>query len=107
MGFAMTVLSFSMLGRLAGIHRVSCGPADLDPVNVWQSIDDHAHRAWARAVKHYENLRLVYEIQTSLRDWTNRKSRRRRAAQGTQPAANSPDLAEPARAREAQIGAET
>lgn len=81
MGFAMTVLSFSMLGRLAGIQPRQLRAADLDPVKVWQTLDDRIHRAWARAVKHYENLRLVYEVQTSLREWTQQEDQ----ASGTQP----------------------
>jgi hypothetical protein len=36
---------------------------------VWASLDDRAHRAWARSVKYYENLKVVYQIQTLLRDW--------------------------------------
>jgi hypothetical protein len=73
MGFAMTILSFSMLGRLAGIQTRQLRAADLDPVKVWQTADDRAHRAWARAVKYYENLRLVYEVQTSLREFTQQE----------------------------------
>jgi len=86
MGFAITILSFSMLGRLAGVRPRQLRTSDLDPVKVWQSVDDHAHRAWARAVKHYENLRFVYEIQTSLRDWTQPEDQAPAAGE----AANSP-----------------
>ena len=43
--------------------------ADLRPSEVWASLDDRAHRAWARTVKYYENLKFVYQIQTLLRDW--------------------------------------
>ena len=43
--------------------------ADLRPSEVWASLDDRAHRAWARSVKYYENLKVVYQIQTLLRDW--------------------------------------
>ena len=70
MGMAMTILSFSMLGRLAGIEVRQLKPSDLQPAKVWAAADDKAHRAWARAVKYYENLRLVYEVQTRLQEWT-------------------------------------
>jgi hypothetical protein len=43
--------------------------ADLRPAEVWAGLDDRAHRAWARSVKYYENLKVVYQIQTLLRDW--------------------------------------
>ena len=65
----MTILSFSMLGRLAGVEVRQLKPSDLQPAKVWAAVDDKAHRAWARAVKYYENLRLVYEVQTRLQEW--------------------------------------
>lgn len=70
MGFAMTILSFSMLGKFAGISLRQVTPSDLNPVKLWQAMDDRLHRAWDRSVKFYESLRLVYEIQSRLREWT-------------------------------------
>ena len=73
MGMAMTILSFAMLGRFAGryagIEMRQIKPSDLNPVAVWTSLEDQALRMWERGVKYYENLRLVYEIQTRLKDW--------------------------------------
>jgi hypothetical protein len=69
MGMAMTVLSFAMLGRFAGIEVRQLKPSDLNPVQVWATVEDKALRAWERGVKYYDSLRLVYEIQTSLKDW--------------------------------------
>jgi len=71
MGMAMTILSFSMLARFAHIEPRQLRPADLDPVKVWQGIDDHSHRVYDRAMKYYDNLRLVIEIQSRLREWTD------------------------------------
>ncbi|MBV9769282.1 MAG: hypothetical protein JOZ32_06910, partial [Bryobacterales bacterium] len=68
MGMAMTILSFSMLARFAHIEPRQLKPSDLDPVKVWQGIDDHSHRAWDRAMKYYDNLRLVIEIQSRLEE---------------------------------------
>jgi hypothetical protein len=73
MGMAMTILSFSMLGRFAGIEVRQLKPSDLHPASVWAAIDDRAHRSWDRAVKYYENLRLVYEVQTRLQEWTTQE----------------------------------
>ena len=67
MGMAMTILSFSMLGKFVTPVR-QMKPADLDPVKVWRSVDDSAHRTWDRCVKYYDNLRLVYEVQTAIDD---------------------------------------
>lgn len=67
MGMAMTILSFSMLGKfVAPVRQIK--PGDLDPVKVWRNVDDSAHRTWDRFVKYYDNLRLVYEVQTAIDD---------------------------------------
>ena len=68
MGMAMTVLSFAMLERCTGIRVQHIQPADLNPVRVWAGVEDRALRVKDRAVKYYENLRFVYEIETRLRD---------------------------------------
>jgi Putative zinc-finger len=69
MGMAMTVLSFAMLGRFAGIEVRQLRPSDLDPVKVWVAVEDRALRTWERTVKYYDSLRVVFEIQTRLREW--------------------------------------
>jgi hypothetical protein len=84
MGFAMTILSFSMLGKFAGISLRQLTPADLNPVKLWQALDDRVHRAWDRSVKFYESLRLVYEIQTSIRELTGQE-RPSRASTAEEP----------------------
>jgi len=71
MGLAMTILSFVMLGRLSGIEVRQLKPSDLDPVKVWAAAEDKVSRAWERTMKYYENLRVVFEIQTKLREWTD------------------------------------
>jgi hypothetical protein len=78
MGMAMTILSFSMLGRLAGIEVRQLQPSDLYPANVWAALDNRVHRTWERAVKYYENLRLVYEVQTRLQEWTRQEDEDRK-----------------------------
>jgi hypothetical protein len=67
MGMAMTILSFSILSRFVPIQQLKA--TDLRPAEVWASLDDRTHRAWARSMKYYENLKVVYQIQTLLRDW--------------------------------------
>jgi hypothetical protein len=71
MGMAMTILSFSMLARFAHIEPRQLRPSDLDPVKVWQSIDDRSHRIYDRTMKYYDNLKLVIEIQSRLKDWSD------------------------------------
>jgi anti-sigma factor RsiW len=74
MGMAMTVLSFAMLGRLSGLEVRQLSPSDLDPVKVWMAAEDRVHRTWERSVKYYESLRLVFEIQTQLKEWTDEQA---------------------------------
>jgi hypothetical protein len=95
MGFAMTILSFSMLGRFAGIQLRQLSPKDLNPVAVWQGIDDRLHRAWDRTVKFYESLRVVYEIQSRIREWTEQDSGERKAGAAEEPPASPAQNAPP------------
>jgi hypothetical protein len=71
MGMAFTLLSFAMLGRFAGIEVRHLTPADLDPVKIWTAAEDRAARTWQRAVKYYESLRLVYEIESRVKEWSD------------------------------------
>ena len=73
MGMAMTVLSLSMIAKFAHIEPRQLRPSDLDPVKIWASIDDRTHRIWDRTVKYYDNLRLVIEIQSRLKEWTDQE----------------------------------
>lgn len=82
MGMAMTILSFSMLGKLAGIEVRRLTPQDLEPAKVWSTLEDKAYRTWDRAKKYYESLRVVYEIQQTLNDWSETE-----AGAGAAPAA--------------------
>ena len=74
MGMAFTLLSFAMLGRFAGIEVKGLTLADLDPVKIWTSAEDRATRTWQRGVKYYESLRLVYEIESRVKEWRDEGS---------------------------------
>jgi hypothetical protein len=67
MGMAMTILSFAMLERCTGVRVQHIQAADLNPIRILGGVEDKAIRAKDRAVKYYENLRWVYEIETQLR----------------------------------------
>jgi hypothetical protein len=66
MGMAMTILSFSMLSRVAGVKVRQLEAADLNPTSIWRGIDNSAHRLWDRGVKFYQNVRFIYEIMGQL-----------------------------------------
>lgn len=85
MGMAMTILSFAMLQRCTGIQVQRIQPADLSPIRIWDGIEDKAIRAKDRAVKYYENIRLVYQIETRLKDLQEQQetARDRRTEEGS------------------------
>lgn len=70
MGMAMTILSFGLIGRFTGIPDRPLRADDLRPSRVLEAVDDRFHQVWDRLVKYYDNLRIVYEIQNRLSDWT-------------------------------------
>jgi hypothetical protein len=68
MGMAMTILSLALLARfVAPVRQLQM--SDLEPAKVWAGLEDRAYRAWGRTVKFYDNLKFVYQIQTTLREW--------------------------------------
>lgn len=68
MGMAMTILSFAMLEKCTGVRVQHIQAADLSPVRIWDGVEGKGLRIKDRAVKYYENIRLVYEIETRLRE---------------------------------------
>jgi hypothetical protein len=82
----MTVLSLSIMARFVPVRQLR--PADLKPAEVWASLENRAALTWARTVKFYENLKLVYQIQTTLREWQQQDEEPKPAAR---PAAIPPD----------------
>ncbi len=86
MGMAMTLLSFAMLGRFAGIEVKHLTPADLDPVKVWTAAEDRASRTWQRGVKYYQSLRLVYEVESRVKEWSDEGGDSKNSAPPASPA---------------------
>jgi hypothetical protein len=70
MSMAMTVLSLAMIFRSAGISPRQLTVTDLDPVKVWTLAENRVTRVWERGVKYYDSLRVVFEIQAQLREWS-------------------------------------
>jgi hypothetical protein len=81
LSMAMTILSFSML--FGNVHQLR--PADLQPAKVWADIEDRAYRVWARSVKFYDNLRFVYQIQVTLREWQQDQEAQQPASDSSAP----------------------
>jgi hypothetical protein len=68
MSMAMTILSLAMVERCTGIRTQQIRPQDLSPAILWNNLEEKAYRTWDRTVKYYENLRLVYEVETALKE---------------------------------------
>jgi hypothetical protein len=80
MGMAMTILSLSMLFRFVSPAPLTV--KDWRPAAIRDSIGNQAHYAWTRGVKFYENLKIVYQIQNTLRQWQQQDEEQRPAADG-------------------------
>lgn len=55
MGMAMAVISLAMVGRF------------------WGAAESGVERSWDRTVKRYENLQVVYDVQTQLEEWAQER----------------------------------
>lgn len=88
MGMAMTILSFAMLARFVAPAR-QLRAADLAPANVWAGVEDRAYRGWQRTVKFYESLKVVYQIQSKLREWKQQQDEEVKPADTGKPGANA------------------
>jgi hypothetical protein len=59
--------TFLMLVTLSGFNWKKPRIADLSPVNIYRGTNRQAHLAYARGTKYVSDLRVVYEIQSKLR----------------------------------------
>jgi hypothetical protein len=100
MGMAMTILSISMLAQVFGLEVRQLRASDLEPARIWSGVEDGAHRQWSRVVKYYENIRVVYEIQSRLKEWADQEEQDRQSQQkdaATAPQTNSVPTPPPGR----------
>ena len=71
LSLGMAFFSVSVLLNAAGLHLSSLRAADLRPSAIQGNLARTYNEATARAVKYYENLRLVYEIESRVREIRN------------------------------------
>jgi anti-sigma factor RsiW len=84
MGMALTVLSFAIIGRSTHVRQLTT--SDLDPVKVWTAAEDRVVRWYNRGVKYYDSLKVVYEIQTRLKEWAEEQPGASQPQPATSPA---------------------
>jgi hypothetical protein len=58
---------FLMLVTISGFNWKKPKIADLSPVNVYRNTNRQAHKAYGQTTKYFSDLRVVYEIQSRLR----------------------------------------
>ncbi|HLI83135.1 MAG TPA: zf-HC2 domain-containing protein [Bryobacteraceae bacterium] len=80
MGMALTVLSFAMI--MPKVHQFQ--PTDLSPAVVWAGVEGRVDRLWERTEKFYDNLKFIYQIRATLREWQQQSADTR-----TQPGAGA------------------
>jgi hypothetical protein len=78
MGMALTVLSIAMI--MPSVGRLT--PGDLRPAMVWGGMEDRVYRMVARTEKFYDNLKFIYQIQTTLREWQQQSQETRTGSGG-------------------------
>ncbi len=83
-GIAMAVFSFSIIINAAGINLRQFTLADLNPRTWVYRADRTGHLLYARAEKFYYDLRVVYEIESRLRQL------RQQSGQGSQGSSDQP-----------------
>jgi hypothetical protein len=64
MSFGMAFFSITMLANIAGLHVADLKHVDLSAKGLQKTY----YSTQARAVRYYENIRLVYEIESRVRD---------------------------------------
>jgi Putative zinc-finger len=79
MGMALTVLSFAMI--MPKMRQFQ--PADLSPAMVWTSIEGRVDRLWQRTEKFYDNLKFIYQIRATLREWQQQSQEARPGNSGS------------------------
>jgi len=71
LALGMAFFSATLLLNAAGLHLSSLRAADLRPSAIEGNLTRTYNETTARAVKYYENIRLVYEIESRVREFRN------------------------------------
>jgi len=71
LSLGMAFFSATLLLNAAGLHLSSLRVSDLRPSAIQENLTRTYNETTARAVKYYENIRLVYEIESRVREFRN------------------------------------
>lgn len=87
---AMAVFSFSIIVNTAGIDLRQITLADLNPRTWFYQANRTGHLVVARAEKFYYDLRVVYEIESRLRQFRQQSGQETRPQEKTSPRPEAP-----------------
>jgi ABC-type uncharacterized transport system auxiliary subunit len=71
LSLGMAFFSITVLLNAAGVHLSGLRAADLRPSAIQENLTRTYNETTARAVKYYDNIRLVYEIESRVREFRN------------------------------------
>jgi len=86
MSFSMAFFSMALLLQVTGINLADLGNADLRPGAIRDAVVRKYYATSADVVRYYDNLRLVYEVQTRLEELRNAATTPQEPAQQPAPA---------------------
>src|ERR1700747_1938376 len=66
-GACSLAATYLMIVTVSGVNWKKPKLADLSPVNVSRNVNRQVHLGYARSTKYFSDLRVVYEIQSKLR----------------------------------------
>lgn len=91
LSLGMAFFSIMVLLNAAGVHLSSLRTADLRPSSIQDNLSRTYNETTGHAVKYYENLRFVYEIESRVREIRNAtREEDRREEHRQQPDKNDP-----------------
>lgn len=68
MGIVVTILSFAMLEPTIAVPVQHFQTANFNSMKIWQGAEAKIMRVKDRAVRYYENIRFVYQLERRVRD---------------------------------------
>jgi len=88
LSLGMAFFSITVLLNAAGLHVSSLRASDLRPSSIQENLARTYNETTGRAVKYYENLRFVYEIESRVREIRNATREEDRHEERRQPEKN-------------------
>ena len=96
---AMAFFSFALTLNLAGVRLTELRLSDLTPASLESRLTRGFYSAKTQAVRYYDNLRFVYEVESKMRELRRDEDTPRPEQKPAAPPATQPTVASPANPR--------